>query len=340
MYTALGRRTMMHTLTRWATLCLLLPAACVAGVSPTDDMASDDDDTGGGGGGGGGGGDGSGGRGDLEPPARGFQVRTPDLTIAAGEEVTYCYYTTLPVEAAAGVQRWESSMTPGSHHMILYLVDELPMPEGTLDDSGQCGFLAGDFGTVWSYAAQEPDAEMALPDGVGMTVAARQPVVMQMHYLNASDTAVEAHVTLNGHTIEEGAPYDELHAYITYNDQIDIGPRQEGVAQGSCAVPAGARFLTLSTHSHRFTTRVQVMDGSAVLVDTDDWEHPAVATWLEAPYHQFTGNLSYRCDYYNGSELTVRDGDSAETDEMCMAVGYFVGGDGPVGCLNSLAVPL
>ena len=231
-------------------------------------------------------------------------------------------------------------MTAGSHHMILYLVDELPQPEGTIDESGECGFLSGDLNAIWSYAAQEPEAEFALPDGVGMTVGADQKVVIQMHYLNASDDALDAHVTINGHTHEAGASYDETHAYVTYNDQIEIGAGQEGAAGGSCAVPEGARFITMSTHSHKFTTRAQVLDGSNMLVDTADWDHPAVATWMQTPHYQFSGNLTYRCEYFNGSNAPVSDGDSADTDEMCMAIGYFVGGDGPIGCLNSLAVPL
>ena len=37
---------------------------------------------------------------------------------------------------------------------------------------------------------------------------------------------------------------------------------------------------------------------------------------------------------------TVQTGDSAETDEMCMAVGYFFPATGPIFCLNSFVVPL
>jgi len=330
----------MTHLTTCLALLLSLAPGCALDTDPVDEPPGDGDggdgpgdDPGGGGGGGGGGG-------DLEPPATGFQIRTPDITIGAGVEVTYCYYTTISNAQAAGVRRWESSMTPGSHHMILYLVDELPQPEGTIDDSGECGLLSGDLGAIWSYAAQEPEADFTLPDGVGMSVGADQKVVMQMHYLNATDQALDAHVTINGHTYEAGAPYEEIHAYVTYDDQIEIGPAQEGSAGGSCAVPEDARFIVMSTHSHRFTTRAQVLDGDQMLVDTDDWDHPALSSWPDAPFYQFTGNLNYRCEYFNDSNAPVLDGDSAETDEMCMAVGYFIGGDGPIGCLNSLAVPL
>ena len=32
----------------------------------------------------------------VEPPERGFQVASPDVTIKPGEEVTYCYYFRTP----------------------------------------------------------------------------------------------------------------------------------------------------------------------------------------------------------------------------------------------------
>ena len=128
----------------------------------------DDDDPGGGDDPGDGGDDpGGGGGDDLDQPAVGFQIETPDITIEGGQEVTYCYYTTLPNQAQVGVKKWESMMTPGSHHMILYFLDELPVPSGTLDTNG-CGLTAGDFSSVWTYAAGEPRASSSLPDGVGM----------------------------------------------------------------------------------------------------------------------------------------------------------------------------
>ena len=74
-------------------------------------------------------------------------------------------------------------------------------------------------------------------------------------------------------------------------------------------------------------------------IDTTDWEHPEIVTWRQSPNYQFSGNLSYRCEYYNSTDRTVKTGDSAETDEMCMAVGYFYPGARSVLCINSFVVP-
>ena len=37
-------------------------------------------------------------------PAEGFRIQTPPIQIAAGEEVTYCYYTTLPAVRDMGIK--------------------------------------------------------------------------------------------------------------------------------------------------------------------------------------------------------------------------------------------
>ena len=78
----------MTHLARSLALLLSLAPACALTTDPVDDPGNDGDgddgpadDPGGGGGGGGGGG-------DLEPPATGFQIRTPDITIGAGVEAT------------------------------------------------------------------------------------------------------------------------------------------------------------------------------------------------------------------------------------------------------------
>src|SRR5262245_15588571 len=74
----------------------------------------------------------------LPPPAQGFQVVTPILELQPGAEVTYCYYTRMPNPEMVGVKQWESKMTPGSHHMIVYFTQTELKPAGTLTAEG-CG---------------------------------------------------------------------------------------------------------------------------------------------------------------------------------------------------------
>ena len=38
--------------------------------------------------------------------------------------------------------------------------------------------------------------------------------------------------------------------------------------------------------------------------------------------------LSYRCDYANDTDAPIEDGESAATNEMCMAIGYYLPSQG------------
>lgn len=269
-------------------------------------------------------------------PGSSFRITTPDITIHAGEEITYCYYTTIPTTETLGVKRWSSTMTPGSHHLILYFGDS-GKPDGTIDQS--CGGISGGGGIpYWTYSAQNAVAEAVMPSGVGMTVPAGQKAYVQMHYLNTGDADIQAHVQIDAETYASAETYTPAAAFITYNTQINIPANSTGTAGGTCAVPAGVKFFTMSTHAHKQATHTEVKDAAAMVFQSDNWEHPGAQQWTADPFYTFaSGSLTYRCDYNNTTNRTIREGQSAATDEMCMAVGYFFPATGPKFCVNSIA---
>ncbi len=275
--------------------------------------------------------------GGLEVPDDGFQIVTPDIIVEAGQEITYCYYTTVDIDTAMGVKRWASEMTNGSHHMIVYFTDSAYAADGTYDECTSNG--SGGFDVpVWTYAAQNQVAEMAMPEGVGMRVEAQQHLYIQMHYLNATLEAMPVHVTLNAEAYAPGEDYVRAAAYVTYNTEINLAPGETATFGGECAVPADSKFFTLSTHAHKRATRTEVHDGTAMVFASDDWEEPGTTDWLANNYEFSSGSLTYSCTFTNYESFQVGEGDSAATDEMCMAVGYFYPATGPKFCLNSLVV--
>src|SRR5262249_25594026 len=95
---------------------------------------------------------------------------SPDIHIAAGQEIVYCYYFHMPNTSTVAIKKWVSDMTPGSHHMILYFTDTAVQPDGTLNtcEAGGAGIVP-----VWTYASQTPHQESAMPadDGTGIPLA-------------------------------------------------------------------------------------------------------------------------------------------------------------------------
>lgn len=291
----------------------------------------------------------------VDPPVNGFQVVSPFIPVGPGVEITYCYYFKTPNTVPMAIKRWESDMTPGSHHMIMYTSQTELKPAGTVSTSN-CGLGAS--GTtqqpVWTYSAQTAQASIDLPadDGNGKAVAqeiqAGQPAFFQMHYFNPSDQEIQVRVTLNAYALDDGTPYVKTAPFITYYSNIEI-PRMAvnhvepaNLTETSCNVPAGSKFWLMGTHAHKQAVRTRVYDGpnpSAMVFESMDWEHPTPRQWQSAPFFEFSsGKLTYECMYTNLGENQndiVYDGDSAADDEMCMAAGYFFPATGPKICFNN-----
>jgi hypothetical protein len=279
---------------------------------------------------------------DDPGPGETIAVDAPAFTLQPGEEKFYCYYTTLPNAEATGIHRMASSMTPGSHHMIVFKSRTAQQPDGTLAECENFGMGSAGLTDIpmWLFAAQDPEVQFTMPEDVGIAVAPNQPVIVNMHYINLSDEPLTASVHVELEAYQPSVTFTQAHSYITFNTQIDVPPGAQGSAGGSCDVPPNAQFVLMSTHSHKYTTSVQVRDGDRMVLETRDWAHATVGTW-ESPYYQFTsGKLDYRCEYTNTSNQRLETGESAIANEMCMAAGVYFPAHGDTFCLNSFTLTL
>jgi len=280
------------------------------------------------------------------PPDRGFRITSPDITIEPGQEITYCYYFRTPNTEPMAVKRWKSVMTPGSHHMIMYATNSDTKPVGTVSDQ-DCGFGTGSLDVPqWTYSAQTPSAEIALPpdDGAGQPLAQEigpnTAGFFQMHYLNATDDPIQVHVTLDAFALEASESYTQTAPFITFNGSINIPANAIGdVESQQSPVPAGSKFWMMSTHAHKQAVKTRVLDGTAEVFSSTDWEHPGAQMFMTpTEFYSFaSGMLTYECTYDNtGSNkaMTIQTGDSANLDEMCMASGYFFPATASRFCFN------
>ncbi|MBA3818775.1 MAG: hypothetical protein H0X17_07780 [Deltaproteobacteria bacterium] len=282
----------------------------------------------------------------IQPPARGFQIVTPDVVIMPGQEITYCYYFRTPNTEPMAIKKWVSEMTPGSHHLIMFTTGTTDkMPPGTIS-AANCGFGAtGNSVPSWTYSAQTASATMELPtdDGtgkpLGIDIPASSAGFVQMHYFNPSDQPVTAHVTINAEALDAGAAYTKTAAFVTYNNNINIpaGATNDVETQTCDGPPAGTKFWLMSTHAHKQAIKTEVLDGTSMVFSSTDWEHPVAEKWMAAPFKTFaSGKVTYRCTYNNPNPYNISSGDSAATDEMCMASGYFFPATKPLICFNNL----
>ena len=301
---------------------IVLAAAC--GKSPGTNM---------------GGPDGSNGSNGSNEPTPTFEIKSTDILLPAGTEFTKCFYFHTPNTTTVAVNKWISDLTPGSHHMIMFLNPGGSQPaDGTIDEN--CGLGGGGSTTnlpVWTFATQTAHLEEDLPadDGTGKPLAQNIPAntagYFQMHYLNASDTDEMVHVDLKAYALADGTAYTQTDAYITYVYNFSVPANTTGYqVNGSCPAPSGSKFWTVSSHTHKQSTDVKINDGTSLVLDSTDWEHPAVKDWTATPFYSFASNkVNWTCTYTNPNSTAINEGSSAQTNEMCMATGYYFPATGP-----------
>lgn len=277
-------------------------------------------------------------------------LQSPDtIEIFPGQEITYCWYFRTPNTKMLAIKRWMSSMTAGSHHLIMYTTQNDVMEPGTVS-TVNCGPGSGQ--AMWTYSAQTPEADLKMPadDGEGkpvaMEIAPNTPGFLQMHYLNSTDEIIRPRITVTAEALDEGVAFTKTAAFVTFNGNIAIPPmttkQSPEVETMTCNVPGTSKFWLMSTHAHKRAVRTVVKDGNAAngtaIFESTDWEHPGATRW-DGPFYQFnTGKLTYECSYYNETTRTIRTGESAQTDEMCMASGYFFPATRPVFCYNNITI--
>jgi hypothetical protein len=299
--------------------------------------------------------------GDLAAAAAnaGFYIETPNydandpnannLIVMPSQEIFLCYYVTLPNTAEVDIGGFQSWMSPGSsHHFIVYQLGGTGPFAGTPQPSGTISQCRGAGGT-WIYATSTPGEVigMNMPSGVGLPFAASTQLVLNMHFINPGTEVLYPKVKLNvlfAQNVQQKAA-----VMVSFNTKINVPPATQSgpgtqTVSGTCSAPAGAQFFAMSTHTHKHATAAMVdfLSGgsSSEIVHTGvtqnypadqlqgsgtDWEHPGVGQWYAPNYLTVNSgdSFTYSCTYENTGSAAVTVGETAASNEMCMAVGYY-----------------
>jgi hypothetical protein len=250
---------------------------------------------------------------------KGVQIKTTSFVLMPGQEVYRCYHAVIPVMGDVEVARWESQMTEGSHHFILYKNDGDTSPDGTMDSAG-CTL---GFDQRWIFSSAQPYNELKMPQGVAMALASRQQVVFDLHYINTTQKPLTVQVALNVHLAQ--GTFEKAASLVSFNVGIFLPPKGQQTVTGTCTPGNGAKFFLMTTHTHRRGTLATItrMDGTE-LVRTTNWDDPTIKHFDPGFVTFQPGeSFNYTCAFQNDLDTTVTIGTSADTNEMCMAITYF-----------------
>jgi hypothetical protein len=275
----------------------------------------------------------------LPPPPAGQGVQYRMLTtIPAGKEVEHCQFFKVPAEGL-NVSRSDVRFTTGSHHVLMYLTayDQIPTHNDRgepVDTSGvfDCSTGAFDGWTLISMVggSQNPDSENPVwfPPGVAMPMKGGAVLLMNAHYINASQATLHPEVRMNYYTVPKTATQIEGGILFMYNLFIRVDALGGGHSEMSCPLRNDVTLVRAQSHMHRrgvgFGATAHFPDGkSQELYATDTWERVPTQVWPNGQAVPAGSNIQYFCDYQNAEDRTVWQGPKT-SDEMCVfAAAYY-----------------
>lgn len=270
------------------------------------------------------------------PPGRGVQF-TMTHHLAPGVEGEWCRFVRAP-DTGLWVERDEVRFTAGSHHFLLFETSYDQIPTQTddgrpVDTSGvfDCSTGATDGWSVTKLVGGSQngsgDSMLAFPDGVAMAVRPGAVLLMNAHYLNASDGPLDPEVRINLWSRPRSEVTTEGDLLFLYNPVIKVPAQGDGRARWRCPVHADLTIANLQSHMHRRGVGFQAaLVGGATLYENDHWQDVPVARFDPGLVVRAGSVIDYHCDYHNPEDRTVYQG-ARSTDEMCMLIGSYYPAD-------------
>lgn len=251
------------------------------------------------------------------------------IPTAPREESTVCVTIPLPNEVPLLATQVVVTIEDGSHHLIVYraTAEGSPTPEPCTPFIDLLG------GGAPLAMAQTHVTDTRMPPGVGMRMAPRQLLRLELHYVNATAGPLDVGGSVRIRAVpDDGRLQTADYAFWGTND-IQVDPRSTGAAEVYLRSPTGGEPLNvffMQTHTHKLGTLATVHRGTGLgdpearlLYETTSWEEPELVAMMPHEVFDGTDGLILRCEYDNYTDRTARFGEGVD-DEMCfVAMMYY-----------------
>lgn len=268
----------------------------------------------------------------LHRPHHGVQVRLAPFEVDATHEREVCQAITTPNRTAMDVQSITVAMPSGkyyaSHHFAVFLPGTGPVQSGKPVDAVGCLNVGADVVSPILAFVQRSRQALAFPEGVGVTVAPHQVLLLNSHYVNGGSVPVTPDVAVNLIAARRGSIQHHARSFQLGTVLIDVPPNSEASASASWPVPFPMNLVLLTTHSHKHTVMATVdlerggVPSSGHEVETRRYAEPTVNRYGPALRLEPGDVIHWTCDYRNATDQPVHFGVTSE-DEMCFALGFF-----------------
>jgi hypothetical protein len=259
----------------------------------------------------------------------GYAYFTDIVTVKPGEDKTFCTYVDGVADKVTYLHDTYGSQTTFGHHALMQYTTT-PQKPGTrecpaVDDlSMQPGQILGGTGG-------EGTAAVVLPSNVVTEIPRGAQFVINHHWINTSDKAVEGQAEII--TIPPESDKDLVIARVLSIAVTDfkVAPGTTGETSGECTLSKDATVLSMLGHEHEWGTHVKAESmGAAPKVifdhdyDKDMISQPRTTDFaLDKPLTFSAGDkLRMSCQWRNTSDVAL-----TFPLEMCVLFGWQIGAD-------------
>jgi hypothetical protein len=317
------RSTLQRVVFLSAALALATACGSSANESGTGGAASGD---GGASPAGSGGNAGTGGSGAAES-GKTVTLTMTEFDVPAYQEVYRCQNFANPFKGDAAIGKFESHMTLGSHHLLLFYKN------GATDDPIQdCSGL--EFAPT-PYSTQLPDDSLAFPTGIAAQIPESDGFRVQSHYLNTTGDTIKAHVTVTFHLDDPAKVTAHAGVLFVVQPQIFIQPHSTSDVTYDCHLPMDMNIVRAGSHMHQHGTNFTSTIAGQKFYETTTWSDPKPELFAPPRLAHQSDPLHFDCTFVNDGATTLTFGESALTNEMCILTANFYpvpDGQVTVGC--------
>jgi hypothetical protein len=274
----------------------------------------------------------------IQPPtADEIQVVSPEIMVAPGANITMCSYVSVPIASQIDVIGSNGKQSLGGHHAIVYIArmaKPIDTHECTEQDMLNVSYLAG-------VGAEGATALSKVPDGIAFRIPANAPLMIQTHWINATNAPITGQAYINLQTTPVSTARVPADLFSVVNTSFDIPAGMTGTASTTCVLKEDKSFFYLGGHEHQWGTHFKAEQvsaaGAATTLYEKDWQvefefNPPVNTYPAAtPLTIKAGDaIKATCTWDN----TGNAKDLTFPTDMCVTFGFYFPGHGEIDCVD------
>ncbi len=273
----------------------------------------------------------------LTPPPQGVQMGISSFSVNPAFERELFTYRTLSNAAPLFVNRIQTSMRFGSHHLVLYAFapgtpsSMIPAANTTRDLRTATGSLnpvttAAMAFHVFLAGSQATTSDYTFPAGTALVLPSNAGIDLNSHYVNPTAGSISGEATVNLHTVDSTTVTRRAYTLNLNNLSILVPQGRDTTIVRTFPVAQRTNVFMLTSHMHARGTRFVIKiaggarNGEVVYTNTD-WAHPATITFATPIVLQAGEGLTSEVSYRGDPSRTVYFGLTSQ-DEMGIIFGY------------------